>query len=674
MRIVETFPHKVAEIEHTWIPMRDGTRLAARVWMPQDAEDDPVPAILEYIPYRKRDGTRKRDTQMHPYFAGHGYASVRVDLRGSGDSEGVLTDEYLPQELDDGEDVLSWLAEQDWCDGNVGMMGISWGGFNGLQLAARRPPQLQAVITASSTDDRYADDVHYMGGCLLGDNLSWGSVMFAYNSMPPDPELVGDRWRAMWHQRLEGSGLWLETWLRHQHRDAYWRQGSVCEDYAAINCPVLAVSGWADGYSNAVFRLLGNLDVPRKGIIGPWSHTYPHMGTPGPAIGFLQEAVRWWDRWLKGEENGIEDEPVLHLWMQDSVTPSPSYDRRPGRWVAVDRWPTPQVTSKRYALTRGRILHHDETPGPVEARGVQSPLSLGLFAGKWCSYAAAPDLPHDQREEDGGALVFDSEPLDAPVELLGSPSAELSVSVNRPVAMVAARLIDVAPDGKATRITYGMLNLCHREGHEHPSEVPVGEPMRVSVRLNGVAQIVPEGHRLRLALSTSYWPLAWPPPEPVQMTVYPEESTVVLPLRDAPDEIVRENPFEPAEGAPALETTVLESPQQNWVVSRDLAADRSTLEVIDDQGTYRIDDHGMVVRRKTTEWYRSTADDFTSVEGETVSTRSLSRGSWSAEVVARTVLTCNEESFFLHATLDAYESGRRVFAKTWDRAIFRELV
>jgi uncharacterized protein len=674
LRTVETFPHKLTEIEHLWIPTRDGTQLSARIWMPQDAEDEPVPAILEYIPYRRRDGTRKRDTRMHPYLAGHGYACVRVDLRGSGDSEGVLTDEYLPQELDDGEDVLAWIAEQPWCDGKVGMMGISWGGFNALQLAARRPPQLHAIITASSTDDRYADDVHYMGGCLLGDNLSWAAVMFAYNALPPDPEIVGDRWRSMWHQRLEGSGLWLETWLRHQHRDAYWRHGSVCQDYSAIKCPVLAVSGWADGYSNAVFRLLANLHVPRKGIIGPWSHTYPHEGTPGPAIGFLQEILRWWDRWLKDTENGIEDEPMLHLWMQDSVDPSPQYDRRPGRWVAVQRWPSPQVSSVRYALTRGRILNSGQAPGPTEIRPVQSPLSVGLFAGKWCSYASAPDLPHDQREEDGGALVFDSDPLPEPLELLGPPLVEFTLSVNEPIAMVAVRLIDVAPDGKATRITYGLLNLCHRDSHESPSPIPVGEEFQVSVRFNDIAQVVPEGHRLRLAVSTSYWPLAWPPPKPVQLAINPEESTLVLPVRTAPDLAVDPVPFEPPEGAPALEMTVLESPTQNWVVSRDLSADRSTLEVIDDQGAFRIDEHGLELRRKTYEWYRSTANEFTSVEGEIVSTRAVARGGWSAETVARTHLTCTEDAFHLHATLDAYESGRRVFAKTWDREIPREYI
>src|SRR5712692_3558038 len=257
--IVTTFPRTVRVIEHTLIPLKDGTMLAARIWLPDDAEQNPVPAILEYLPYRKRDGTYERDALTHPYLAGHGYAGVRVDIRGCGESSGLLFDEYAKQEQDDGVEVIAWLAAQPWCSGVVGMMGISWGGFNGLQIAARRPPALKAIVTICSTDDRYADDIHFMGGCLLNNNLGWASTMLAYMSRPPDPALVGERWREMWLHRLENQPLLVDLWLRHQTRDAYWKHGSVCEDFAAIQCPVYAVGGWADGYSNAVSRLLAGL-------------------------------------------------------------------------------------------------------------------------------------------------------------------------------------------------------------------------------------------------------------------------------------------------------------------------------------------------------------------------------------------------------------------------------
>ncbi len=673
MRTVTELPFALETHDPVWIEMPDGARLGARVWLPEGAEGAPVPAVLEYIPYRRRDLTAYRDSIMHPYVAGHGYACVRVDLRGSGDSDGVLTDEYLPQEQDDGVAVLRWLAEQPWCDGRVGMIGISWGGFNGLQIAARQPPELQAVITLCSTDDRYADDVHHMGGCLLGDNLSWASVMFAYNSLPPDPAVVGERWREMWRERLRGSGLWLDTWLRHQRRDAYWRHGSVCEDYEAIRCPVYAVSGWSDGYSNAVFRLLAHLRVPRKGLVGPWSHKYPHLGVPGPAVGFLQECLRWWDRWLKGIENDVMEGPMLRVWMQDSVPPTTRYRHRPGHWVGEPSWPSPHIEPRRYALERDRVLPPGELP-PKQVLTIRSPLTVGLFAGKWCSYAAGPDLAHDQREEDGGALTFDSDPLAAELQILGAPVFELALAADRPVAMVAVRLSDVAPDDKATRVTYGLLNLTHRESSEHPSHLEPGRHYRVRVKLNHVAQIFPEGHRLRLSVSTSYWPLAWPPPEPVRLALHLADCALELPVRVPREEDARLPAFGEPEGAPPIGVTTLEPSHHNWRVIRDLASDESVLEVIKDEGVVRFEDIDLEVTNRTRERYSSVADDFSSVRGEVYAERALRRAGWSVRTVTRTVLTSTPAEFHIQADLDAWEGDKRVHAQSWDRVIPRDFV
>ncbi|WP_407646492.1 CocE/NonD family hydrolase [Henriciella aquimarina] len=673
MQEVTDTPREVEVHETVWIPLSDGTRLAARIWRPVDAIDKPVPAILEYIPYRRRDFTRLRDSIMHPYIAGHGYACVRVDLRGSGDSDGILRDEYLQQELEDGVEVIRWLAAQPWCSGDVGMIGISWGGFNGLQIAALQPPELKAVITVCSTDDRYADDIHHMGGCLLGDNLSWAAVMFAYNSLPPDPDVVGERWREMWHQRLEGSGLWLGQWLRHQRRDAYWKHGSICEDFSAVKCPVFAVSGWADGYSNAVFRLLANLEGPRKGLIGPWSHKYPHLGEPGPAIGFLQEALRWWDKWLKGVETGVMDEPMLRAWMQDSVPPTTSYTIRPGRWVGESSWPSPDIEDRRYTLTPWRLA--EDVDVLVEtALTIQSPLTVGLFAGKWCSYASGPDLAHDQREEDGGALVFESDPLDTPLEILGAPFLELELTCDQPVAMVAARLSDVAPDDKATRVTYGLLNLTHRDDSEHPAPLEPGKRYRVRVKLNDAAHAFPEGHRIRLSLSTSYWPLAWAPPKPARLTVIAGASSFVLPARKPRPEDLDLPAFGPPIGATAEAREVVEAGHHNWLVHRDLAKDESTLEVTNDHGVFHIEAIDLTVGHSTRETYSSQADDFTSLRGEVTSVRSLQRGDWHVRTKTRTVLTASETGFHIQADLDAFEGDKRVACKSWDRHIPRDFV
>ncbi|EPH43243.1 CocE/NonD family hydrolase [Streptomyces aurantiacus] len=678
MREVTSLPHDVKEDEHLWIPVSDGTRLAARVWRPATSDEQPVPAVLEFIPYRKRDLTAVRDSVHHPYLAGHGYACARVDLRGTGESEGVLTDEYLEQELRDAEDVLAWLAGQPWCDGHTGMMGISWGGFNALQVAARRPPSLRAIAIASFTDDRYADDIHHMGGCLLSDNLSWASTMFAGTSCPPDPALVGEDWREMWLRRLRESGLWLRTWLAHQRRDDYWKHGSVCENYEDVGCPVFAVSGWADGYSNAVFRLMERLGVERKGLIGPWSHKYPHQGRPGPAIGYLQELVRWWDRWLKKIDNGVMDEPTLRVWMQQSVPPSTSYEQRPGRWVGEPSWPSPHTRPTELALAPHRLCRPG---GPAPAADdeteltLESPLSVGQFAGKWCSYSAPPDLPYDQREEDGGSLVFDTGVLTEPCEILGAPVVRLELEASEPVAMIAARLSDVAADGKATRVTYGLLNLTHRDSHEHPEPLEPGRRYLVDVQLNGVAQVFPPGHRIRLSLSTSYWPLAWPPPRPARVAVFTGASRLVLPVRPmAESDEVSLRPFDEPEGTPPLSTTQVHPGRQEWRVSRDLVHNRSTLEVVADNGTVRFDGIDLEVTRRERQCYSSEADDPLSARGEVESTRRFRRGDWDVRTVTHTVLRCSEDAFLLHARLDAYEGEQRIHSANWDETIPRDLL
>ncbi|GAB2639335.1 CocE/NonD family hydrolase [Nocardia goodfellowii] len=681
MHTVESFPYEVRVTENVFIPMRDGTRLAARLWRP--VTDEPLPAVFEYIPYRKRDLTRARDALNHPYLAGHGYVAVRVDLRGSGDSDGVLRDEYLAAEHDDACDVIEWLAAQPWCDGNVGMMGISWGGFNSLQVAARRPPALKAIVSASATEDLYVDNMHYMGGCLLSDNLSEATVMFAFNSLPPDPEIVGDRWREMWQERLVGSGLWIEQWLEHQHRDDYWKRASVNEDYSAVRCPVLAVGGWADGYTNAIFRLLEHLDVPRRGLIGPWGHKYPHLGVPGPAIGFLQELVRWWDHWLKGRDTGIMDEPMLRAWMQDSISPHPSYADRPGRWVGEPQWPTPHIDQRRFVL--GRYVM-SEDPEAVQARelSVQSPLSVGMFAGKWASYAATPDLPSDQRDEDGGSLVFETDELTETFEVLGLPALDLEIAADRPNAMVAARLSDVAPNGEATRVTYGLLNLTHRNGSATPEPLEPGRAYRVRVPLNGLAHSFPAGHRIRLSVSSSYWPLAWPSPEPAMLTISTGRSALTLPHRPPRAEDDRLRPFDPPEAAPEAPATRVEPGKHHWKVERDLASGVSTLEIENDQGTVVLDDVGTLVRGATTEWFSFRHNDVTSVRGETRTLRRLERDDWRTEVITNTVLRCTAEDFVLDARLDAFELEdqatdprtvrKRVYSQNWQRRIPRNLV
>ncbi len=576
--IVADLP-RATTVRDDWITLSDGCRLFARTVLPVDAIDDPVPAVLEYLPYRLTDGTAHRDATQHPYFAGHGYASVRVDIRGTGNSDGILCDEYLPEEQEDACEVIAWLAKQPWCTGAIGMYGKSWGGFNGLQVAARRPPALRAVVSAYFTDDRYADDVHYVGGCLLAhEALSWGSYMLGLNALPPDPEIVGDRWREMWIDRLERTPFFAEQWLAHQRRDEFWQQGSICEDYGAVVAPTLLVGGWADGYTNPVGRTLAGFvraGVPCRALLGPWSHGWPHVADPGPRIGFLQECLRWWDHWLRGIDNGAMDVPLLRVWMQEHDQPAAFHAQRSGRWVGETTWPPSRFAGQEWFPDGGGGLAA-AAGEPASALHVTSELS-GSDAGAWCPYGEVTDFPPDQREEDGLALSYTSAVLDERLEVLGYPEVALVVEVDKPLALVAVRLCDVAPDGSSLLVARGLLNLTHRDSHLEPEPMPVGQPTPVRVVLDLAGHVFAPGHRIRLAVSGGYWPFAWPPPENVSLRlVLGDETRLVLPVRGTCDEPAVP-PFHRPEASPPAAGEVDHRPWRFF--ERDLATGRLTIEV-----------------------------------------------------------------------------------------------
>jgi uncharacterized protein len=673
MQIVERFPREIQMHDAVMIPLSDGTVLAARIWRPVDSEAAPVPAILEYLPYRLRDGTIERDSLTHPYFAGHGYASIRVDMRGSGDSEGVLLGEYLKQEQDDALEVIAWIAAQPWCTGSVGMIGISWGGFNGLQVAARRPPALKAVVSLCSTDDRYADDIHFMGGSLLLEKFYWAATMFSINTAPPDPSVVGEKWRAMWLERLDRDGLWLIEWLRHQRRDAFYKHASVCEDWAAIQCPVYAVGGWADGYANAVFRLLSNLKVPRKGLVGPWAHKYPHFAKPGPQIGFLQECLRWWDHWLKGHDTGIMKEPMLRAWLEEPSPPRSHHDEKPGRWVAESIWPAREIAQQRWSLEQGR-LSRDPAQAPGEVLAIRSPQSVGLGSASWFTMGLGHDQPTDQRIEAGGSLCFDTDVLQQDLELLGAPVAELEVSVDRPNALVACTLSEIMPDQSVARISYGILNLTHRDSHEHPTPLVPGKKYNIRVRMNELGHRFAAGNRVRLAISTAFWPIVWPSPEPVTLSIHSGGSGLELPVRSKRSADASLAPFQESAAAPPLRKTYLEEPHEKRTITTDVVAGTVEWFFSESEGTFRIEDINLT---RTIEMQRRLLihpADPTSARAEARAFRAYSRGDWRASAEVILVLTSDRDNFYVTARLDAYEAESKVFSRSWDERIPRDLV
>ena len=653
------------EIENTFIPLPDGRHLAARIWLPDNAADNPVPAILEYLPYRKRDGTAPRDESYYPAFAAAGYAGVRVDISGTGESDGEFDDEYSLQEHADGVAVVQWLAEQDWCDGNIGMMGISWGGFNSLQIAALRPEPLKAVIAIGTTVDRFNDDIHYKGGCHLYSNFSWSSTMLCFASRPPDPVLVGERWKEMWLHRLDTQPFPLELWLAHQTRDSYWKHGSVCENYEAISVPSLVISGWADGYINAPPAMAANSLSVSRAINGPWIHKYPHFAYPHPRMDFISEATRWWDRWLRSDENGAESLPDYRAYISRNVRPGGYREHEPGRWVEEKHWPTERSGSTYYLGEHSLTL----APREPEVVSVCTPEDAGIACGEFFPLKPDAELATDQRSDDGGSVMFETAILDEPVEILGRPKIQLQVAVDQPQANLVVRLIDVHPDGAATRVSWGALNLSHRESHEFPSEMTPHIAEAVVIKLDECGYHFEAGHRIRLLISTAYWPMVVPPPRRVTATVtLGQDSWLLLPVRAGGDEA---RVAEPADQNPVPEFICHGEPESRRWVEKDLQMNRTHYRVYDDTGDYEDPGHGMRTRHTHEECWSIAPDDPLTYRARSQYVCYMSRGDWSIRTVATSSLCCDTDNYFLNASVVAFEGEEEVSRREWETAIPR---
>ncbi len=662
MRIETEFPYAVTDEPNVGIVMPDGCRLSARVWRAEGAGR--VPAILEYIPYRKRDGTAVRDALMHPWMAGQGYAVLRVDMRGNGESDGLMADEYTPQELSDAVAVIDWIAAQDWCSGAVGMMGKSWGGFNCLQVAALRPEALRAVVTVCSTTDRFADDVHFKGGCLLGENLGWGAVMLSFSSRPPDPVLRAD-WKTVWLERLAAEPFLAPVWARAQARGAYWRHGSVCENWSAIGAKVLSFGGWADGYMNTPAAIVSHVQGA-QGIVGPWVHQYPHMAVPGPAIGFLQVARRWWDRWLKGEANGAEGDPAYRVWMMDSAPPDASAAHRPGAWIAEAALPSPRVARRELALGAGGRLGG---AGVAEAR-IATPQHMGLMAGEYFPMGLNAELPGDQRGEDALSVCFDGDVLETPLALLGAARLHLRLSSDRPLGFVAARLCDVGPDGSSVRIAHGVLNLCHAADRADPCRLTPGAVMEVAFDLDQMAYRLAAGHRLRLALSNAYWPLIWPSPEAGVLSL--SGGRLSLPVHEGPgaDEWV---PPEAVASMP-LKQAQIEPGHAERRIERDLLTGRVTLVVEDRSALVENEEHGLVTQERMDERWTIHPDDPASAHVRITWEQRLAREGWAVRTEGFAEMWGEDDHFVMTGEVVAHEGSHEISRRTWREVVPRDFV
>ncbi len=665
-------------IENTWITLKDGTRLAARIWMPDAADTAPVPAVLEFLPYRKRDGTSPRDESTYPVFAEAGIAGVRVDIRGSGESDGVIDGEYTPLELANACEIIAWIADQAWCNGNIGMMGISWGGFNCLQVAALQPPALKAVISIASSVDRYNDDIHYKNGCHLAVQLSWAATMLAYQSRSPDPELVGDRWHDMWMERLEHEPFFLEEWLEHQKRDDFWKHASICEDFDAVKIPSMMMAGWADGYRNTPLRAIEGMPDRAKALIGPWVHKYPHFAWPKPRADFHGEAIRWWNRWLRDAENGAEDLPQMRAYILDAVKPAPRRDHDNGFWIAKETWQTPEMLH--YHVRDERLITAKNAEAIIGASDgendvfVKTPLDTGTAAGEYFTLKPDAEMAIDQRGDDAKSLCFDSYALKNDLDLLGRSEITLNVACKADWANLCVRLVDVHPDGTAARIAFGVLNLAHRNldaNYNAPQPMPDGEKVTVTVVLDACGYRLRTGHKLRVALSTAYWPMILPDPFNAGITIDTASIDLALPLLG--DHQVIEMP-EPENPDP-LPTYIEHQPANTRrEVRHNLTTNKTSYNILEDTGLFEHPDTGLSTRQIRDETWAISPDDPASLRGHALWTCDMERKGWFTRTVCSATLTCSKTSWHIEASVTAVENDREVYQKTWNRSIPRDFM
>jgi putative CocE/NonD family hydrolase len=682
--------------------MEDGVRLAVSLFLPERAEDGrPVPVVLEALPYRKDDATASYRPEYERLSGEYGYAVARVDLRGTGSSEGLATDEYPASEQADLSQVIGWLADQPWSTGAVGMYGASYSGFNSLQVAAERPPALKAIIASFASDDRYTDDVHYTGGAVkLLDLVDYPLYMVALNALPPVPAIAGTDWRERWRERVEGLEPWLLRWLEEQADGPYWRQGSLRPGYERIACPTMLVAGWADGYRNATFRVLERLRAPARLLFGPWSHMATDASLPGPRIDLVPEMVRWWDRWLRDDRNGVDEGPPVTVFVRHSTRPAPDLDEQPGVWRNEPAWPPDRANSLTLPLgAAGHPAPDPRGPDPALVAGAADPAGaavdrlevrpdVGSTAWISCAGHLPFGQPDDQRADDAFSLTYDWE-LERELEILGYPRLVTRVAASAPVAFLSAKLCDVFPDGTSTLVARGFLNLTQRRSRTDPEPMPPGQVETVELELDATSWVFPAGHRLRLSLAGSDWPNLVPPPGPVTLTVERDGSALTLPVLEGPSPAPPPSLSPPRSGAPAEpagagdgdsgsdprlaggRTMSPPDPPTRWRVVRDVLGHRTEAEIAHGgrselpDGTVLAERYqgtvGVALDRPGLSWARGSAAYRVEWPEATVATS------------ARLDLKGDGEAFEVQLELEAREGDELRWARTWHHRIPRHL-
>ena len=653
---------------HMFITMADGVRLAATLYVPDG--EGPWPAILEALPYRKDDLTSPYRTE-YGRLADAGYVACRVDVRGTGTSEGVAEDEYPEVEQRDMNEVIAWLASRDWSTGDVGMYGTSYSGFNSIQVAMTRPPSLKAIIPIFATDDRYADDVHYLGGALKAlDLVDYPTYMTALNALPPVPSLYGEGWREVWEKRVHENEPWVIRWLEEQTFGPYWQHGSLRPRYDTIQAATMIIAGWADGYTNNSLRTMAALACPKRLILGPWAHASTETSLPGPNVDLLPEMVRWWDRWLKGVDNGVDREPPIVVFIRRSTKPEPDLAEVRGEWRYEPGWPIDRSTELPMPFGNAVAVGRPASdPDELEVRG-----DVGWTAWISCAGHLPYGQPQDQRPDEAWSLVYEWPPLTEELEILGHPRVDVTITSSAPVAYLSAKLCDVFPDGTSALVTRGLLNLAHRESRERPSALEPGTPYRVAVELEVTSWAFEPGHRIRLDLAGSDWPNAWPPPAAATLTFERGGSALLLPVVVGPSPIgvrpvlaaptKQQERYEPAKGN-AVDTVV-------WRIEHGVL-DRETRAIAQSSGTTEAEGEGPRFHELYGGTVAVSTHDPAVASAESRSSLTIEWPEATVNSDVRQVVRSDATAYHLTIELDVSENGRARWSRRWERRIPRRL-
>jgi predicted acyl esterase len=485
--------------------------------------------------------------------------------------------------------------------------------------------------------------------------------MDAINVLPPDPRVAGEGWRVAWERRVAEYEPWLFGWLEHQRYDAFWKHGSLREDYGAIEAATMLVTGWADGYTNIALRGMANLTCPKRLLAGPWSHADVETSRPGPNIDLDREMARWWDRWLKGEANGVDREPPIVAFVRRPVTPAADLETYPGTWRFESGWPLDRVRERGFALAEAEAGQAGDGPDRLEVRG-----DVGWTA--WLSCAGLPPWGQaiDQRPDEAFSLVYDW-PLEEELEILGAPVLRARVVSSAPVAYLSARLCDVHPDGTSQLVTRGLLNLTHRDSREGPSPLEPGRTYDVSFELDVTSWVFEPGHRARVDLAGTDWPNCWPPPAPLALTIEREGSQIVLPVVEGPSPIA-ERPDLPASRRPQAWDTEGVS----WRIERDLIGNE-TRAVVGYGNRSEADDVAPAIAELVGGVVGVSIDD----PGRAwVSATARYELTWPGTVVAtevRSRIESDAQGYQVHLEIDAEEDGSVRWSRRFDRRFARDL-